>query len=100
MAGTSPRLSGLAEEAWDRQLSGVSRWRWFAAEEAVEAPSLHQVGAHEAGEGERAGDGFLCRLRQAQQEEGNERDGDLGAHGVVRGAQEAGYPEGLLDPAE
>src|ERR1700722_17679230 len=100
MAGSSPRLSGLAEQAWDGQLSWGSRRGWLAVEQGIEAASLHQVDAHEASEGERAGDGFLRGLRQAQQEEGDERDGDLGAYGVVRGAQEAGDLKGLLDPAK
>ena len=30
-------------------------WRWFAVEQPVEGPAMHQVGADEAGEGERAG---------------------------------------------
>src|SRR5258708_35387289 len=37
---------------------------------------------------------------EAEQEEGDERDGDLDADGVLGGAEEAGDLQGLLDPAE
>ena len=59
------------------QLSRVEEgWR-FAFEQAVELPSMHQIGAHEAGEGERTGDRLLRRLRHPQQQKGDQRDGDL-----------------------
>ena len=48
-----------------------------------------QVGADEAGEGERAVDRRLRGLGQAQQQEGDQRDGDLDADGVFAGAEEA-----------
>ena len=40
---------------------------------------MHEIGADEAREGEQSGDGRLCRLRDAQQEIGDERHGDLDA---------------------
>ena len=46
------------------------------------AASVHEVCADEASEVERAAHGVLRRLGQAQQQEGDERDGDLDAHGV------------------
>ena len=49
---------------------------------------MHEIGADEAGEGERAAGEVLCGLSQAQQQEGDEGDGDLDAHGILGGAEE------------
>ena len=87
MAGSSPRLSGLAEVPLDCQLSWISGRR-LGVDEAIEAAAVHQVEAHEAGEGQRAGDDFLPGLSQAQQQEGDPGDGDLDAHGVFAGSEE------------
>src|SRR5215475_11137608 len=69
-------------------------------EQAVEPPAMHQVGAYEASEGKRAGDGFLGCLSEAQKQEGDEGYGDLDAQGILGGAEKASDFEGLLDPSE
>ena len=61
---------------------------------------MHQIGADEAGEGERAFDGVLSGLGETQQHEGDQRHGDLEAHGVLAGADEVADVQRLLDPAE
>src|SRR6266853_5330088 len=100
MAGTSPRLSGLAEVPLECELVGVEKGWGFGFQEAVETSAVYQIGADKTGEGEWAGDGFLCGLSQLQQQEGDQGDGDLDADGVFAGAEEAGDFEGLLDPAK
>ena len=42
----------------------------------------------------------LPGLGETQQQKGDQRDGDLDAHSVLRGAEKAADLEGLLDPAE
>jgi hypothetical protein len=81
------------------QLVGVVVRGWFI-EQAVETSAVHEVDAHQPGEGERALDQALSRLCQTQQQKGDQRDGDLDADGVLGGAEEAGDLQGLLDPAE
>src|SRR5713101_8969167 len=61
---------------------------------------MHEVGANQPCEGQRASDGFLGLLSEAEQQEGYESAGDLDAHGILGGAEEAGDLEDLLDPAE
>ena len=61
----------------ERQLKWVELRGRLGFEQAIEALAVHQVGADQAGEGEQAGDGLLRRLGQAQQQKGNQRDGDL-----------------------
>src|SRR5260221_85627 len=61
---------------------------------------MHQIEAHQAGKGERAESAFLRGLGEAQQEEGDEGDGDLNAHGIFAGADELSDLQRLLDPAE
>ncbi len=61
---------------------------------------MHQVGADEAGEGERARDDLLSSVRETQQQECDERHGDLDADGILRCAEEFPDPQRLLDPAE
>lgn len=56
---------------------------WFGFEQVVEASAVHQVGADEAGERQRALHGFLGGLREAEQQEGDQRHGDLDAHGIL-----------------
>ena len=59
-----------------------------------------QVGADEAGEGERAFDDVLRGLGETQQDEGDQRHGDLDPDGVLAGAHEVAQFQRLLDPAE
>ena len=61
---------------------------------------MHEIDAHQSGEGERALDKALSRLCQAQQQEGDQRDGDLDADGVFGSSEEARDLECLLDPAK
>ena len=81
-------------------LIGMGGLCWWGAGEVVDASAVHEVGADQSGEGERAVDGSLSGLGQAQQQEGDEGDGDLDAHGVLTGAEEVADLQGLLDPAE
>src|SRR6516225_8555774 len=98
--GLDPRLSGSDWVPLERQLSRIDRgWR-LNLQQTVEAPAVHQICAHEAGEDERAGDRVLRGLGHAQQQKGDQSDGDLDAHGVFAGAEKAADLEGLLDPAE
>jgi hypothetical protein len=76
----------------------VEGWLWVGLQQAVDAAALHQVDADQAGESERALDHFLGGLGEAQQQEGDQRHGDLDAHGVLRAAEEAGDLQRLLDP--
>ena len=50
-------------------------------------PSVHEIGAHEAGEGEQAMDGILNFVCEAQEQESNQRDSELDAHGVFAPAE-------------
>ena len=61
---------------------------------------MHEIGAEEADESEEAGDAALGGMGHAQEHEGDEGDGDLNAHGVLGGSEEAADFEGVLDPAE
>ena len=72
----------------------------MCSDEAVDALSVHQVGANQSGEGERALDGFLIGLGEAEQQEGDQGDGDLDAHGVLAGSETVADLESLLDPSE
>src|SRR5438477_12047904 len=89
MAGLDPRLSGLAEVPLDCQLGWIADRRWLGIEQAIEALLVHQIGADETGEAQRTGDGALPGLGEAQQQKGDQRDGDLGAHGILTDAEEA-----------
>src|SRR5690606_8318850 len=62
--------------------------------------SVHEVGAHETGEGQRTFHPLLIALCQAQQQEGDERNGDLDPYGVLAGAEEVADSQRLLDPPE
>src|SRR5215469_15431063 len=74
--------------------------RKLDVEQAVELPAVHEVGADQPGEGERAGDCFLGCLSEAKEQESDQGDGDLDADGILGGAEEAGDAEHLLDPSE
>ena len=95
MAGLGPRLSGLAELPLERQLGWGSDGRRLGIEEPIDRLAVHQVGAHEASKAQRAGDGFLGGLGEAEQQESDQGDGNLDPDGVLAGAEEAGDPEGL-----
>ena len=56
-------------------------------QQAVEVASMHQVGADEAGKSERALHRPVRDPGKAQQEEGDQHDGDLDAHGDFRTAK-------------
>jgi len=67
-------------------------WRWF--EQVCDGPPLHQVGSDQPREREWALDDFVGVMSQAQQHEGDHRDGDLDADGIFRGSQEVGDFQG------
>src|SRR5258708_4313195 len=100
MPGLDPRLSGSVLVPLDRELSGVEDRAGFGLEEAVDAPAVHEIDADQSGEGAGTLDAFLHGLGEAQHQEGDERDRDLDAHGILGSADEARDSEGLLDPAE
>jgi len=55
MAGLNPRLSGSGFRFhWERQLSRIGRGRRVDLQQATDGPAVHQIGAHQPGEGERA----------------------------------------------
>ena len=83
MAGTSPRLSGLSCGPLKHELVWVLRQGLWRLEELMQVPQMHEIGAHEPGEGDRAGDGTLGGLRQAEQQKGEQRHRDLDANGVL-----------------
>src|SRR5437016_5640700 len=66
----------------------------------IDRPAVHEVGTDQSGEDDRTLNVFLSSLGQAQQQKGDECDRNLDAYGILRGADEAGDLEGLLDPAE
>ena len=68
--------------------------------EVVDRSELHQIGADEAGESEQAFDRVLRSMSQTQQQIDDERDSDLGAHGVLSGAEEVVDFESVLYPTE
>ena len=74
--------------------------RLIRLEQGAQIAFVHQIGANEASKSEWAGHCLLGCLRQAQQQKGNQRDSDLNANGVLRGAEKTADFEGLLDPAE
>src|SRR6516164_6966088 len=95
--GVRARLSGLAVVPLECQLRRVEiGWR-LGFEETIQAPAMHQIGADQSGEDERTVDGLLRRLGETEQQKGDQRDGDLDAHGIFRGAEKAADFEGLLD---
>ena len=62
MAGSSPRLSGSRSAPFEYELVLVRRRRGFWPAEVVEMTPMHEVGADEPGEGDRAGDQMLSGL--------------------------------------
>lgn len=100
MPGSSPLLSGLDRGPLEGELIWIVGRRFWWVEQVVQVASVHQVGADEAGEGERTFDELLGGLGHPQQQEGDQGDGDLNADGVFAGAEEMADFQGLLDPAE
>jgi hypothetical protein len=69
-------------------LIGVDFWPRIAPNQAVDTLSVHEIGANEAGESERAFDDLLRGLSHAQKQESDEGGGNLDADGVFTVAQE------------
>ncbi|WP_405127736.1 hypothetical protein A4A59_004855 [Rhizobium leguminosarum] len=86
--GLEPLLSGLNSCPFQHELLLACYFigRWF--EEGVGSSSVHEVGTHQTGEGEWTLDGVLVGLRHAQEQEGDEGDGNLDAHGIFGCAKE------------
>src|ERR1700739_4228860 len=63
----------------ERQLKGVEIGCRFGFEETIQAATMHQIGTDQSGEGEWAFDGGLCRLGEAEEQKGDQCDGDLDA---------------------
>src|SRR5437763_16576661 len=100
MPGLEPRLSGLAWAEREAELGGTSDWAWSWLFETVDRPAVHEIGAHETGEGEQTLNGVLGIMSEAQEQESDERDGKLNAHGVLAFAEEMSDLQRLFDPAE
>ena len=69
-------------------------------EQIIDRAAVHEIGVDQSGKDERSLNAFLCGLGQTQQQEGDERDGNLDAYGILGGADEASDLEDLLDPTE
>ena len=61
---------------------------------------MHEVCRDEAREGKQTWNGMLQSMRHAQQQEGNQRDGDLNPHGVLGGTENVAEFEGMFDLTE
>src|SRR5258708_34736098 len=100
MPGTSPRLSGLdlayAEAHLSLILNDLGRW----LEQIIDYSAVHEVGADQPGEDDRAWNGFLGGLGKAQQQEGDQCDRNLDAYGILGGADNASDLERPRAPAE
>ena len=72
--------------------------RYAGSVELVDALSVHEIGAHEACEGERGFDGAPVGLGEAEQQISDRGDGALDADRILAGAGEVFDLEGLLDP--
>src|SRR6202163_5092643 len=86
---------------WSEVKSGLL-WlgEWRSLEKFADRAPVHQVGADEPGEGERAFYDLVGVVSQPQQQEGDQRDRDLNANGVFGGSQEVDDLQGLFDPAK
>ena len=62
--------------------------------------SMHEIICDQAGECKEALDAVLYSVSGAQEQECDQCDGDLDAHGVLGCAEEVPDFEGVLDPAE
>lgn len=88
--GHGSRLSGSGSVLSEGELSWIeNRPRWRLVQ-AIEPPAVHEVGAHQSGQGVRADNGLLPGLDQAHQQEGDPGDRDLNGHGVFPGAEKYG----------
>jgi hypothetical protein len=74
------------------------RWVWL--KQPVDALSMHEICAHQSGEGERTFDGFLRSMGKAEDQLGDQRYGDLDAYGIEGRTDQVANSEGLLNPAE
>jgi hypothetical protein len=74
---TVMRLSGRVGVEGETGLSRFWAWRGRSSQEFADGAALHEVGPDQPGEGERADDEAVGFVSQAQQHEGDERDGDL-----------------------
>ena len=78
----------------------VEWWRGSRLLQAGEVSSMHKVRAYES-RGLEQGLIILRHLsQQAQQQKGDQRDGDLNPHGILGAADEMGDFQGLLQNAE
>ena len=93
------RLAGGVSVEGETGLARFGSWRGGSSHPLVEGATLHEIGPDQPGEGERAFDDAVGVMRQAQQQEGDERDDDLGAHRVLGGSEEVADLEGLFDTA-
>jgi hypothetical protein len=86
MARLVPRLSGSLEVWFQVQLIWTYWKRLPGIEQLVEGTPVHEVCADESRKLEGATHGFLERCGHAENEESDERNRDLNAHGIL------GYP--------
>src|SRR5258707_15014213 len=61
---------------------------------------MHEIESDQLGEAEWTFDDPVGLMSEAQQDEGDERDVDLNAHGILGSSEEVADLQGLLDPPE
>ena len=86
MTGGDSRLSDLTSRPLQSQLRRIRLWIWCKAQQTVDASSVHQVGAHQPGESERRLHRRLSGLGETQQQESDQRHGNLGGPSWMRRA--------------
>src|ERR1700739_925536 len=67
MARLDPRPSGLIVVPLERQLKRVEIGRRLDSQQAIDAPAMHEIGADQSGDEERAFGGVLCAVGETKQ---------------------------------
>ena len=83
MAGTRPRLSGLNLAQSEAHLTVVFDDWGRRVEKTIDPPPLHEVLSHQTREGQEVLDAVLGSMGHAQEQEGDQCDGDLDAHRIL-----------------
>ena len=83
------------------QLIDADPWRWiWRTAQIFDASPVHQSSSDQPRKFQWTGHDLLSRLRKAQQQKGNQRDGNLNPHGILRPAEEVSDIQHLLHPTE
>ena len=86
MPGLVPRLSGLNLAYAEAHLSLILDDLWRRMEQVVEGSAMHEVATNQSGKDGLTWNRFLGGLGKAQQQESDQRDGNLDTHGILGGA--------------